>query len=99
MVSLKRRVWARQIWHFELREDGDGAVRAAAAPPGRHASCRDGQTAVWILHSKVDETLKGNRQEGDGGADTRDLRSGPSVVSVGADVEERRHHVSNPGPA
>lgn len=45
------------------------------------------------MHENVDETLKGNVREGDGEADVRDLRS------LGADVEERSHHVSNPGPA
>lgn len=29
LAELKRQVWRRQIWHFELRQDGEGAVGTA----------------------------------------------------------------------
>lgn len=39
----KRQVWMRQIWHFELQEEGEGAVHAAAAA----AVTSDHHTAWW----------------------------------------------------
>lgn len=38
LFSPKRQVWMRQIWHFELQEEGEGAVHAAAVTPHHHTA-------------------------------------------------------------
>lgn len=44
IFSPKRQVWMRQIWHFELQEEGEGAVHAAAAATPDHHTARWTQT-------------------------------------------------------